>query len=256
MRKISSDLTYRPEWETDSVSIEPLLDQPFYYLGHGAQVYAFASEDNQTVLKFYRHNRACHPLHPIRFLIPGRLKEDMIMTHNKRQGKRIKDFNSYKLAADNLAQETGLLYAHLNKSDHIEKKVVLFDKIGVRHTLDLNKYEFILQKKASLVYPSLEKWIANGDTLKAKKALSQLVSLLRSRSEKGIFDKDPNLKTNFGFVGETPIQIDIGRYKKELEQKDLAKRCDELVRITDHLCHWLDEQSPELAKHIREDIYR
>lgn len=254
LRKIHSNLPYHPEWETPSASIDHLLDQPFYYLSHGAQVYAFVSKDGQAVLKFYRHNRATHPLKALHFLLPPFVKNRMNQTIIKREAKRIKDFTSYKLAAEKLSHETGLLYAHLNKSQNLKKKLTLFDKIGVRHIIDLDQFEFLLQKKADLLYPTLDKWIAQGSYEKAEKSLLALLSLLRHRCDKGIFDKDPDLRTNFGFVDEIPIQLDIGRFKEDAMEKDPEIQKAELIRITDQLCDWLDEKSPQLSARIRREL--
>ena len=244
LSKIHSDLSLHMEWETEG-DIGFVCDQPFYYLGHGAQMFAFVSKDQTTVLKFYRHHRTGHPFGFLKPIFPR-----LAQTLDKRQNKRLKDFTSYKIAYDYFAEDTGLLYLHLNKTHHLKKRVELYDKIGVRHYVDLDNVEFILQKKADLIYPTLEKWIAQGEFRKAQTGLSKLVGLLRKRHQIGIFDKDPDLKTNFGFVGDEPIQFDFGRFKKEPNRLD----SDELIRITDRLCIWLDEKAPALAKYLRMEV--
>jgi hypothetical protein len=66
----------------------------------------------------------------------------------------------------------------------------------------------------------------------------------------GIFDKDPDLNTNFGFIGTRAIQIDFGRYKATQPHLDLQA----ILRITDHLHQWLMTKSPELDLHLRQTI--
>ncbi|NGX37326.1 MAG: hypothetical protein K1000chlam2_00480 [Chlamydiae bacterium] len=244
LSKIHSDLSFHEEWKT-SGDLGTICDQPFHYLGHGAQVFAFVSEDQTAILKFYRHHRTKHPLQCLAFVFPR-----ISRTLEKRKLKRVKDFSSYKIAYDHLPEETGLLYVHLNKTAHLKKKVELYDKIGVRLFVDLDKVEFLLQKKANLVYSTLEEWIERGDFQSAEKGLTNLVQLLRVRHDKGIFDKDPDLKTNFGFIGDQAIQFDIGRFKQESSQND----SDSLIRITDRLCVWLDEKAPQLAEHLRREV--
>jgi len=114
--------------------------------------------------------------------------------------------------------------------------------------------EFLVQKKADPIYSTLQQWIDKGAFVQAKEGLSQLVALLRSRCQKEIFDKDPDLKTNFGFINKTPIQFDVGRFKINPARSDPKQCTDELIRITDRLCQWLDEKAPSLSFHLRQEI--
>ncbi len=224
--RISSDLPFHPEWvveDPDESQIKQTLSQPYSFLGKGAQSFAFASEDGKTVIKFFRHH------------------------HLKKNSKLAKDFGSYKLAYERLRNETGLLYLHLNKTSHLNQILDLVDKIGIHHKIDLDQYEFLVQKRATPAYPALQQWIDEGKTEEAKQALTALVHLLRERSRKGIHDKDPDLNTNFGFIGTTPIQFDIGRFKLRQTPPDN----NELIRITDNLQQWLRIRSPELDEHLR-----
>lgn len=258
--KIQSNLTYNPDWEVQvldpqsEVEIRALLTQSFRYLGRGAQAYAFVSEDGRTVLKFFRHHRMhtllCHGA----FLLPMGLRKQLQQTIDKRKAKLHKDFNSYKLAYRTLKEETGLLFVHLNKTHHLGIQLKLFDKIGVQHQIDLDKMEFVLQKRADLLYPALNSWIEQGNLTQAKTSLSELIALLKSRCQKGLFDKDPDLRTNFGFIDGHPIQFDIGRFKEDLTRQDPRVYKDEIVRITDRLMIWLAKHSPELAEHLQNEI--
>ena len=126
---------------------------------------------------------------------------------------------------------------------------MLYDKIGVRLLTDLDKMEFFLQKQISStpLWKSGLQWRFSDSR---KRRCPQLVQLLRARLDKGIFDKDPDLRTNFGFVDGRPIQLDIGRFKKQLAHNS----ADDLIRITDRLCAWLDERAPALAEHVRKEV--
>ncbi len=253
--KVQSNLPFHPEWETTCVkSYLDALNQPFYYLGKGAQTFAFVSEDEKYVLKFYRHHRVGHPFSKISWLLPSSLRRRLKQTIAKRENKRLKDFSSYLLANSMLQKETGLVQLHLNKTKE-PMPTTLHDKIGVMHKVDLKEMEFILQKKADFFYPTLEKWIAAKEFDKAKGALSNLISILHNRCKKELFDKDPDLATNFGFIGEEPIQFDVGRFKVDPSRSDPEIYGDELIRITDRLCVWLDTKAPELSTHIREEIH-
>ena len=255
LSKIQSNLKPQTEWETVCPNhLSSIAGQPFYYLGHGAQTFAFVSKDDRYVLKFYRHHRTGHPLKACAFFLPYPWKNRLAQTLEKRLLKRLKDFSSYKLAYDKLQNETGLLCLHLNKTTTLNQKVTLYDKIGVQHVIDLDQMEFILQEKASLLYPTLEKWISCQEIETAKQGLSQLISLLRTRCQRGIFDKDADLKTNFGFIDNTPIQFDIGRFKPDPSRADPEVYREDLFRITDKLCQWLETRAPELVTYIQTEI--
>ncbi len=238
--KVEADLPYEASWEGASIP-----DQPFTYLGCGAQTFAFVSQDGQTVIKFYRHHRSRHPLAFLAPLLP-RLQQ----TIAKRQAKRAKDFASYRLAFEKLRDETGLISIHLGKTDQIQKRLKIYDKLGIEHSVDLDQMTFLLQRKATPFYATLEEWIDTGCETQAKQGITELISLLRSRCQKGIFDKDPDLRTNFGFLDGHPIQFDVGRFKNEPERIEAG----ELVRITDSLKGWLNEKAPHLAAYLEEEL--
>ncbi len=205
LSKIQSNLTFHPEWETIPLDsqveweVRSALSQPFTYLGRGAQVYAFVSEDGRTVIKFFRHQRMHTLLCHIYFILPKCLRQRLEQTIEKRKLKIYKDFCSYKLANNTLKEETGILYLHLNKTQNLNIALTLYDKIKVRHILPLDQMEFILQKRADLLYPTLTKWIEEKNISQAKQSLSELISLLKTRCEKGLFDKHLDLRTNFGW---------------------------------------------------------
>lgn len=224
--RISSNLVFHPEWEIDASDeerVKKILSQPYRFLGKGAQSFAFASEDGEYVIKFFRQD------------------------HLKKNSKLAKDFASYKLAYEKLRDETGLLYLHLNKTTHLNQTLDLIDKISIHHSINLDEYEFLVQKRAVPVYEAMKQWIDQGKISDAKVALDALFQLLKTRSNRGIYDKDPDLNTNFGFIGTTPIQFDIGRFKPRQTPPDPS----EIIRITDNLQQWLRFKNTELDTHIR-----
>ncbi len=247
--KLRSDETFTFRLKPQKCSLEPaILAQPYHYLGRGAQAFAFVSEDGKYVLKFFSHHKGRHILQKFSFLMPKQLSEKLAATMQRRQRRLHNDFVSYKLAEERLFDATGLLYAHLGKTTDLNTRVTLFDKIGVKLEVNLDDLEFVIQRKAELIYPSIEKWVEEGNHEKAKEALGELVALLKHRSRQGIYDKDPDLKTNFGFLETRPIQFDIGRFVINNEGS-----C-ELTKITQKLCTWLESFAPELSIHVQKCI--
>lgn len=243
---ITSNLPRAQNSEPLSEGLKPLLSQKFRYLGSGGQCYAFASEDDQIVLKFFKHHLRQPPS-----WIPLNLYQKRADTL---QQKRARDFNSYKIASELLSEETGLLYLHLNKSNHLRTRVTIVDKIGIAHTLDLDNYEFILQRKAELVYPHIDNLVRKGDVEGAKTAISSLISLLASRSKKGVYDEDPRPHRNVGFIGNQAILIDIGRFKKDESRKAPAVYQKDVLKITQRFQEWIRQEHPELLSHLNSEL--
>lgn len=260
--KICSNFSFHPEWEIPSATLyentelQQILNQPFYYLAKGAQSYVFASADGRSVIKFFRLYHLTPPSWITHLSFPLPLMPYKLQKILDKRQELDKDFQSYKIAFEEMKEETGLIYMHLNKSDRLHKKLTIYDRLGIAHQLDLDQMEFLVQKKATLVFPSIDSLMQTEGTIAAKQAISDLVKLLLTRCEKGIFDKDPDLNTNFGFLGATPVQIDIGRFRKQSEQKKVGKYRDEILRITDNFRQWLDTKYPPLSEHLLNEIHQ
>jgi hypothetical protein len=91
----------------------------------------------------------------------------------------------------------------------------------------------------------------NGQEDAAKDALFRLTTLLRSRCERNIFDKDPNLLTNFGFIDTQAIQIDIGRFSFLPHNASEQEISQEIYRITEPLALFLAEHFPSLSLYLQ-----
>ncbi len=265
LSKIQSTLPFDPAWsvtplnEREDEKIRKILNQPFTYLSKGAQSYVFESQDKEYVIKFFRVSHIEAPRWLTSLWLPRSLENWRKEKIGIKEAKRIKDFTSYKMAYEEMQEESGLLYIHLNKTDKTDSvlghKATLFDKIGIKHTVDLDKMEFMVQKKATLFYPTLEKWLAAGQKEKVQKGIEQLLELFSKRRALKIADKDPDLKSNFGFIGEKPIQFDMGRFKRgENSSKKNESLRDEMIRLTDELKLWLKKRDPVLAEELEQKV--
>lgn len=250
--KICSSLPFHPEWEVEALGAEDIgevkkiLDQPFRYLGKGAQSFVFASQDGRYVIKFFRYDHMGEA--PILKKLPFERTRQRVA---KLEAKLEQDFTSYKIAYDHLKEETGLVYLHLNKTETLQQKIELIDKLGISHFLSLDELEFVVQKRAELLYPALQGMMDKGQEEEAKELLSRLMALLVTRCQKGIFDKDPDLFTNFGVIHGRPIQIDPGRFKKDPSESDPQKYKDEIIRITDKLYMSLQKEYKTLGEELQ-----
>ncbi len=260
MSKVVSNFSQNPNWEIPVPSsqeqkiIQGILDQKFTYLGRGFQSFVFLSEDQNYVLKLFNNAyqwRLCL-LHAIPSLSPWQKwqKEKIQKIENKLE----KTFLSYKIAFEELREHTGLIYVHLDATQPIHKRVTIVDKLGIEHPVDLDATGFLVQKKAELVYPRIARLMKDGRFDEAQNTISSLLKLLATRCKKGIADSDPLIRTNFGFLENQAVQIDVGPFSKDQMIQKPEIFLKEIARITTSLKHWIENNHPELAPYLAEQL--
>ncbi len=268
---ISSNLPFHPEWEMPPLTpdetgeVHAALGQKYHYLFSGGQAVVFMSEDQQYVIKFFDQSRF-KPRFLVRYLPNFCFNAKKLAKRQwKRSNKMQRDFNSYKIAMEELKQETGLMYVHLNQTASVLKPFTLVDQLNIAHEIDLNRFEFVLQKRADLVYPHLESLCARGEKLAAKEALQSLLELFTTRCAKGIEDSIPDLDKNFGFIGTKAVQIDTGRFTKQhLVSRYRDRRKAALQEplevkyplIKDSFKAWLGNLDPELLEYFEAEYFK
>jgi hypothetical protein len=226
-----------------------ILSQPFYYLARGGQCFAFISEDGKVVIKFLHH----HIYKPYSFLfkipMPLSLKRLVQKRLNKQLSKVKKERASYKLAYEELQEESGLLCVHWGDPTPGGSKIVLVDKLGIKHCLDLNGVEFVVQKRIEPLSCVLDR-LSNEEELKL--AIRGVVDLVVRCAQKGIFDEDPGLHRNIGFEGKTPLLIDMGKLVKDLPKATKYK--DQLPLMTTRFRSFLETSYPNLVSILDEEV--
>ncbi len=248
---ISSDLVYDParavtHSPADLAEAELALSQPYSYLASGSQSYAFASEDGDYVVKFFKHRR----WRPSPFPSTQREKRKAWVQKKKRTVRRM--FESCLAAYYEFREETGVFFLHLNKLVGNHPKLEVKDRLGRLHTIDLNQVEFLLQRRAVLTSTYLANLKEKGEEEKAKEAVRALVDLTTNRALKGYSDKDPHLVRNFGFFEGRAIQIDVGGFHKDPKKDFGYYRNVELSRIEGKFLPWIEKNYPEIAPYTRE----
>lgn len=229
LEAISSNLTPHPEWEVSPPPMEEVdqaLHQKYRYLARGAQSFAFVSEDGRYVIKFFRMK---HLLSKFKdHFRPGVVK--------RRQESLASIFGAHVLAWNELREESGLVFLHLNKTDHLKIQLPVTDWLGRRHQIDLDQTEFVVQRKAELIFTYLEKLKKSGGEESVKKAMDDFMDLIHLQQSKEIFDRDKAVSHNYGFVDGRPIHVDIGRLAK-------GDKPGEEERIRKRLEAWVFSQS-------------
>lgn len=254
--RIYTKIANRPEWEIATTSqkleeVNQILSQPFRYLGHGFQFYAFESSDGKYVLKFLRHQRL-HPPVLYDFLPDCGFVRDLKAKKSIKRSERVRLlFDSLKIAYENIADECGLIYVHLNKSKNMHKEAFLIDLQENEYIVPLDDTEFVLQFKAECVKPTIKALMKAGNMEEAKKRINQLFSLLRCTAKKGILGTDGALihKDNVGFTYDGAIYIDIGSFAIKDSIKTKERFTSDLRRLRP-LNKWLTRNYPPLAAHF------
>lgn len=255
---ISSFHPYNSEFETRPLTFEEesevkkALGQPYTYHGQGGQAFIFFSKDGQYVIKFFKQ-RLFRPSWILNHLPLSPLLHRFRSKRNwKRKDKMQRDFFSYKTAFEQLKNETGILYAHLNPTNHLQTKLLVQDRLKIWHSLELDKFDFVVQKRAIRAYEKISSLMLNQQIEKAKQSIVEIFNLIYTRAEKGYRDRDPNIETNCGFIGDHAIKIDVGRFVRNEAMRDENTRRMDFLKIIAPFEEWIEERYPILLPFFKE----
>lgn len=260
LSNIASDFSHDPRWDTrhlsegEKKSVDQVLSQEFHYLGKGCQSYVFLSDDGEYVIKFLKYQRFRPQFYLEWFsFIPvvGNIRQEKIV--KKRQ--KLDDLcSSWKIAFDDLQTETGLVYVHLNKTDHLHDTLIIRDKIGRKHELNIDDYEFLVQRRATMLCSQLEEMMAQGKDAEAKELLTKLLQMVVSEYSRGLADNDHALMQNTGVLEGRPVHVDVGQFVKDETMKDPNFYNQELFNKTYKFRIWLQEKYPGLLAHLDNEL--
>lgn len=280
LQKIQADdLPYQARWETAPLSsdqkreIDALLSQPYRLIGSGSECYAFASADGKAVIKFFKldharpvyfqkglfledHSALAGTLsnHPLtKAALPSPLDKWMKRVLGIREFRIHRTFSSIKLAYDELKDETGLLYLHLNPTSHFGKTLTLYDASGIRHEIDLDTAHFFLQKRAVPLERHLAQLKKQNANEMAKASIDSLIQMILIRCQKGYADRDI-LNRNLGFIGTQAIEIDSGSFLENPRMKEPWIYKQEIFYATLELKIWLKKNYPEMVSYLEQKV--
>ncbi len=226
-----------PPFDPDELDLA--LSQPYTHLGNGGQCFAFLSADGNYVIKFIKQKAFDLPRWA--GYLPSFLVQNKIA---KRKAKRNKVFSAFELSFENLKDETGLLYAHLNQT-HDQKTVIVEG-----NEISLDDVSFVVQRRADLAFHRIDALMASGNVEGAKGAILQLLQLNIELCQKGFRNRDPNFRSNCGFDGDKAIVIDVGR----IVPSDTINIEKEFRRITPRFLRYLEQRHPELVPYFEQQV--
>lgn len=253
---IASSLSFDERWVTNPLSaeekeqVESILSQEFHYMGKGCQSYVFESADGKYVVKFFKYQRYKPQEWVKQFdFIPAVHKHRMCrIAHKTRKLEGV--FKSWVIAFNYAKEETGLIYVHLNKTDHIGKDFILIDKMGKKHAIDIDRYEFLIQKKGVMLTEYLSDLMNEGKEDQAKAFLGELVAQIAGEYKRGIADNDPALMQNTGVIDGYPVHLDVGQFDYGLKYAEPSIYKPEIFQKFYKFRRWLTGHYPSLGKHL------
>src|SRR5262249_48287880 len=154
----------RPLSPSEQQEVRLALNQPYTYYGCGGQSFVFFSADENYVLKFFKQSR-----------------------YRPSQDRLEREYGSYKTAFETLPPETGLIYVHFNPTHQLLPTLTIQG-----HHIPLDTTDFVLQRKATLLYDALDRSPPD----EAKSILTTVVNLITTCNAKNCYDKDPKLSDN------------------------------------------------------------
>jgi len=209
--------------------LTPILSQNYHYLGSGKECYAFSSEDEKYVIKFFKQKHIS--LKPWQKALPFLFKEKV----RRRLALRESTFQSYLIAFEIIPHLTHVIYLHLNQTDHLNPKLTLTDQNNTPFTLNLNEMEFLIQRRAQPLLMALK-------DRPERSYIDSIVELIRQRRALNIIDDDLNCERNLGILNGKAMSIDIGEFRMGIPPLTLK---EEVQAATIDLKSYLSEHNSE-----------
>ena len=249
-----SNMTYQlpfdAPWEVPLLSdqehqeLAQILNQKFSYIGKGAQCYAFVSDDQLYVLKFFKfkHLKPNLLVDLIPSIAPFNSYKEACIERKKR--KLIGVFNGYDLAFRENRKGAELLYLHLVPTTNLKLQATVIDKIGMERKIELDDVVFLLQKKGETLRNRLNQLLKQGKVQEAEKMIAAILNMYISEYQKGIFDHDHGVMQNTGFIGDQPFHLDVGKLNKDDRMRDVNFFKKDLEHVVWKIDVWIKRSYP------------
>lgn len=253
---IESNFAPRKEWNVQiskdhDAFFYVVSQQTFNWLGRGMQVVVFETQDGRYVVKFFQLGRM-KDSGSGGFL--NTLFGESEAKRQERKNHREELFTSSKMCFEELQDETGIVYVHLNRTKDKIHGMKLVDKYGQSHRIRGDDACFVVQKKAKQIIPTFVSLMEKGDVAGAQQRVTQIFDLLLALARKGFVDGDDALirNNNIGFSTDRAIYIDTGHISRVSNLDVYGRMKYEFNVRLDPLEHWLNVMYPELGAYYHE----
>ncbi len=214
-----------------SEEIRSLLNQRFTFLGKGRQCYAFISEDGRYVAKIPRHDP---------FEVPIWRKALGLSDFSKREIRKAKILESFRIAYDLLKEESALITVHIPGGIETGVMLQVSDQLGRFYDLPLDRTGLILQHKKN-IFRDLD------SKLDRKLLIDQMLVSIARRARKGIMCRDAAFLDNYGFDEKGAYEIDIGTFYMPKESSGKEFFAQAFKGSLTQLRQWIKETDPDYA---------
>lgn len=228
-----------------------VCQQTLTWLGRGMQAVVFETQDAKYVVKFFQLGR-------LREDEPRGFFENLVSneSNEKRQERlthREEIFSSSKMCFEELQDESGIVYVHLNRTKDKIKGIKLVDKYGQSHRIRGDDSCFVVQKKARYLIPTIMSLMEKGKVEETKARVNQVFDLLLSLAKKGFADGDDALirNNNIGLTEDRAIYIDTGHIFRAYNLNVTERMRYEFQVRLDPLEKWLNITYPEIGAYYR-----
>lgn len=261
---IQNDFAYNPDWDVPPLSLsekealKASLSKPLTYLNKGAQIFAFQTEDGKYVLKFFKFKHS-KPSYFVEVLPPiGPLKKYKEEKRIKKLDKIALLFKGHIDAYKHDKEDTGLVYLHLNKTQHDwNMDVTISDKLGRKFSVSLDDHVFVIQKKGIVLRDALRQSLKAGKVEQTTQELKQIVDLYMREYKKGIYDCDHGLTHNTGFTFEgNAFRFDVGKscYGEEFKSASFIRK--DMDKVLAMMSEWLRDNFKTVEPKIMSEVRR
>lgn len=244
------ELSFKPSWEAlpiqeeERCTLSEIFAQPFSYIGKGAQSYAFVSQDQRYVLKFFKFKHL--KPNPLVEILPdfSLFKSFKQKYKERKERKLIGVFDGYALAYREDRENAHLIYIHLVPTNYLHLQATVYDKMGFKRTIALDDVVFLIQEKGETLQVRLNHLLSEGRVEEVKKNLSRILMMYLSEYKKGIYDHDHSVLQNTGFIREQPFHLDLGKLNQDERMKEISFYKEDLGQVIWKIDRWLEKKYP------------
>lgn len=233
---LSSQFQEPPMSHQESKGLVRILSQKFTLYHKGRYSHAFISEDGRYVLHFLAQQHVT-PRSSLDYLPMVHTASSKKFHEEQRHWQTI--LSAWQIASVQLKEETGLVYAHLSRTEPFHKRVLLIDQKLEPYWVDLNKTVFYLQRHPSLFYLRLHDLVQVGDLHTAKEVISSVFSLANRLLNKGCLHSD---SFELGLIDDMAIQTNV-TVLPSVTKGDVQEATAPLRR-------WLEQHASGLLDHF------
>lgn len=261
IQKITPGFTIKPSWNPPAITdpakreeLSHILNQEYRYLARGQQAYVFESADQKYVIKFLRMPKFRLPFWAYLSLFPASLEERKMQKISAKKSYLDLTSKSFAMAQEELWEESGLIFCHLQTTNDLHYSVKIVDRIGRENILDLDRLFFIVQKRAEPLGMVLKELRQKNDHREIEKLLSSFVDVIHKRSSKKIRNKNRRCMKNLGVLEGKVIEFDLGEFRERQLLSDPVYFQMEMQKSSRGLREFLQKEMPEYTSYLDDSI--